>query len=500
MIGAGSSLPGRQAFAQTLPQKLSDEDIAYLPAFQQNALIAQKKLTALELAKIYISRREEVDLKHGLNSFISYDKTTILKNAALIDSKLKSTSAVPSMAGLFAVATDVLEFKALPLTAGTELLNHSPSLQNAFCLELFVQNLGLVAAKTNLDEFTFGVFGQNEFYGQVKNPFDLKRSPGGSSAGTAVAVASGLCSFGIGSDASGSVRIPAAVCGLFGFKPTKGAISSSGLISFVPFKDSVGVMARSAKDITAVFESLCKEDRADRFSGVVSQVTSAKVKSITSRVKIAALDDYVTLSDKATQKSFQMAIADLAKMNVSIEHRKFDLISLLNEAGRIINFVEQKANIEALMKDKLPDRKLSEISSKLQGSTKRYLEEAKVMSTERYQKASSLDRERIEKRVDALFKDFDFLLTPTTGAYSPTLNYLKSPAKNRRAFSEQFKSPCELAGFLGLPAITVPLSQNETGLPVGLQLIGRKFSDFSLLQFAQTLDGNVARYSRPKFI
>jgi aspartyl-tRNA(Asn)/glutamyl-tRNA(Gln) amidotransferase subunit A len=281
---ADASIAKNKPDRKKIIKPTADEDIAFLSLHEQAQLIRTKKLSSLELTKIYFQRIKNLETEatsdRKLNCFITLNEENALSKAKEFDALAAKNKWQGPLHGTLISIKDDLEVAGMPMTAGSKLLQNWRPATDAFCITKLKNSGAVISGKTNLEEFTFGALGENLFYGNIKNPFNLKHSSGGSSSGSAASVSAGFCSASIGSDAAGSVRIPSAACGVYGFKPTLGMISRNGLTPFIPTKDAVGCIARSALDIKILFQSMQGYDINDPLTSLVPKNINFLIKKI----------------------------------------------------------------------------------------------------------------------------------------------------------------------------------------------------------------------------
>ncbi len=483
----------------------TDEDIAFLSLHEQAQLIRTKKLSSLELTTIYFQRiktlETEATTDRKLNSFITLNEDNALKKAKELDSLAAKNKWQGSLHGTLISIKDDLEVAGMTMTAGSKLLQNWTPTTDAFCITRLKNNGAVISGKTNLEEFTFGALGENLVYGNIKNPFNLKYSSGGSSSGSAASVAAGLSSASIGSDAAGSVRIPAAACGVYGFKPTLGMISRNGLTPFIPTKDAVGCIARSALDIKILFQSMHGYDINDPLTYLVPKNITSNTDFFNKKIfKIGYLSDILKPMNTELVSAFNKSIETLKSLNLAIDDVKIPNIKQIYTVGKTINLVEERTSIELLIKKVHPTLEFEQAIKEMQIQIQNRLSLADKISASTYCSAVIYKKNEINRTVQSLFEKVDFIILPTLGEFPPLLEGLSLKSNKLSLDVELFKFPSELAGLLGLPAITIPQGIGKDGLPIGLQIIGKPYKDNQLLDFSIFLEKKIGEYQRPRFI
>jgi aspartyl-tRNA(Asn)/glutamyl-tRNA(Gln) amidotransferase subunit A len=235
-----------------------------LSAVDLVAAVRQGDVTAVQCAEAFLRRIEQVDGK--VNAFLKVDRDGALARAADVDARRKAGRPLGPLAGLPVAVKDVLCTADLPTTCASKMLANFRPPYDAEVVRRLREADAVIVGKTNMDEFAMGGSNENSAFGAVKNPWDLSRAPGGSSGGSAACVAAAMAPVAIGSDTGGSIRQPAALCGITGLKPTYGTVSRRGLVAFASSLDQIGPMARSAADCALVMETIAGHDPGDSTS------------------------------------------------------------------------------------------------------------------------------------------------------------------------------------------------------------------------------------------
>jgi len=389
----------------------------------------------------------------------------------------------------------------LPCTAGSKILENYIAPYDATVIKKLRDAGAIFLGKTNMDEFAMGSSTENSGFFPTKNPHDLSRVPGGTSGGSAAAVAADDCCYALGSDTGGSIRQPASFCGVVGLKPTYGAVSRYGLISFASSLDQIGLFAKTAEDAKIIFEAIKGKDELDSTSAEPN--FKSKILNLKS-VKIGIPKEYfIEGMEIEVEKIIKNAIKKIEALGVKIEkislpHSKYALACYY-----IICTSEASANLARY--DGIRYGCKSQIKSQIQNLTEVYLEnrgqgfgtEVKrrimlgtyALSTgyyEAYYLKAQKVRTLIKQDFDKAFEKIDFVLTPT----SPTPAFkLGEKTKDllQMYLSDIFTVPVSLAG---IPALSLPIGKTQ-GLPVGLQIIGKPFQEKKILNFANYLEKNI---------
>ena len=277
--------------------------------------LKEGKITAVELAKKYLAKIKEKDAK--LNSYITVCEETALAQAELSDKRRAEGKERGILDGVPIAIKDIIVTKGILTTAGSKILENFVPPYDATVVKKLKKAGAVILGKTNLDEFAMGSSTENSFYGPTKNPWDLKRVPGGSSGGSAVAVAADLAVGALGSDTGGSIRQPASLCGIVGFKPTYGAVSRFGLIAMASSLDQIGPMTKTVEDAEILFGVIAGYDKKDATS------QGSKVKKSLSKnrkIKLGLPKEYFIRGiEKGTEKIILESVKKLEKAGFAIE-------------------------------------------------------------------------------------------------------------------------------------------------------------------------------------
>jgi aspartyl-tRNA(Asn)/glutamyl-tRNA(Gln) amidotransferase subunit A len=447
---------------------------------------------AFHLAKIK-------DKKH-LNAFLEVYETEALSRASEIDQKIKSGKA-GKLAGLVVGLKDVLSYKGHALQAGSSILSGYIASYNATAVQRLLDEDAIIIGRQNCDEFAMGSSNENPTFGPVLNDADNSRVPGGSSGGSAVAVMADMCQVSLGSDTGGSVRQPAAFCGVVGLKPTYSRISRYGLIAYGSSFDCIGVFSKSVSDCAQVLEVIAG---ADDFDGTASQKSvPAYSNEITTnqskKYKIAFMRD--ALESDALQPEIKSAMQATIKKLEGAGHTLSPIDFPLNEyvlpTYYILATAEASSNLSRFDGVRYGHR--STQTTDLQSLYKKTRTEGFSPEVQRrillgtfvlsssyydayYHKAQQV-RRLIRESMKAIFKENDFILMPT----APTTAF---------KIGEHSSNPVEMyladlfsvqANVAGVPGISVPCGKDNNGLPIGLQFLADDFNEGGLMTMANQL-------------
>lgn len=459
--------------------------------------LQQGTLTCQELVRYHLGNIQQ---KKHLNAFLSVYDEEALAQAVIIDQKIKSGTA-GKLAGLIVGLKDVLAHKDHPLQASSRVLDGFVSQFNGTAVQRLLDEDAIIIGRQNCDEFAMGSSNENSAFGPVLNDADNTRVPGGSSGGSAVAVQADMCRVSIGSDTGGSVRQPAAFCGLVGLKPTYSRISRYGLVAYGSSFDCIGIFGKSVEDVALVLEVMAGADDYD--STVSRKPVPAYSEEIKKSAKSAYKVAYVREIDSSEGLQPEIKQAILAKINEikaaghTVEVVDFPLQEYVLPTYYILATAEASSNLSRFDGVRYGYRStnttdLNSLYKKTRSEgfgkevQRRILLGTFVLSASYYDayytKAQKV-RRLIREKTKALFQQYDFIVMPITPTTAFKLGeHTENPLEMYLAdlFSVQ-------ANVAGVPAISLPCGEDQQGLPIGLQVIADDFEESKLLHFSTTL-------------
>ena len=457
-------------------------------------LLSSKKISSKELTNYFLKRISKFDSK--LNSFISVNEDHANIQADKAD-KLISEKKNNLLTGIPIAHKDLFSTKDILTTCGSKMLEkYLPPFDATVVKKL--NDAGMVSiGKTNMDEFAMGSSNESSYFGEVKNPWNLEKVPGGSSGGSASAVAARLSPVATGSDTGGSIRQPAAFCGLTGLKPTYGSVSRYGMIAYASSLDQGGPIGKSAEDCAVIFNEIKGFDKNDSTSN--HQVTLKKTqlnlsKEEVNKISIGIPKEYFSndLDEGISNVIFQ-AIEEFKKLGFNIKEVSLPNHSYSVPAYYIIASAEASSNLSRYDGVKFGYRCKDPINlddlylrTRKEGFgkevKKRIMIGTYALSSgyydEYYIRALKI-RRIIQDNFKEAFKEVDFIFSPTSPTTAFSLGEKTSSALEMY-LSDVYTTPVNLAG---LPAISIPVGFNNE-LPVGMQIIGDYFSESKILNVA----------------
>ncbi|MBD2365147.1 AtzE family amidohydrolase [Anabaena minutissima FACHB-250] len=449
-------------------------------------------VSAVEVTKAALARISESDRK--LNCFTAVTAETALADAAQIDQEIAQGNHPGSLAGVPFAVKNLFDIAGLTTLAGAKInAENPPATKDATAIAKLKQAGAVLVGALNMDEYAYGFVTENFHYGATRNPHDLQRVAGGSSGGSAAAVAAGLVPFTLGSDTNGSIRVPAALCGVFGFKPTYGRLSRAGVALFSSSLDHIGPFARSVRDIATIFDVLQGEDNRDRVcTKRPAEPTLPQLHQDISALRIALTkpaegiaDDYFAKGATSEALAAVYKVADALDVNTYIT---------LPEAhrARAAAFV-----ITACEGANLHLEKLRSHPQDFDPATRdRFLAGALIPSNW-YLQAQRF-RRWYRDRIREVFQQVDIILAPTTPIAAPLIGQQTMTLDRQeilvRPHLGLFTQPLS---FIGLPVLSVPV-QHPNCLPLGVQLIAAPYNEAFILQVASVLEaqGVVSTYKK----
>ncbi len=396
---------------------------------------------------------------------------------------------------------DNIQVKGWNVTCASKILQGYVAPYDATVIEK-VKAAGLTPfGRANMDEFAMGSSTETSFYGKTLNPHDPERVPGGSSGGSAAAVGAGVAIAALGSDTGGSIRQPAAFCGIVGMKPTYGRVSRWGLAAYSSSLDQIGPMTRNVEDAAILYDIISGHDPHDSTSADIDNTPVAPNLDANRKLKIAVIDNYVKDASTEVQEAYETAIKALKEAGHTVVHKELMGAKYDIAAYYIVATAEASANLSRYdgvrygnRAEGVKDLKELYIKTRSEGFgeevKRRILLGSFVLSSGYYdayylkaQKVRHLIKDEFEK----VFEDADLILSPV--APTPAFKFGEMADPLQMYLSDVYTVGINLAG---LPAISLPIQKTADGLPVGLQLIGRHFDEKTVFDGALSLEKTVA--------
>jgi len=474
-------------------------DLISLTIKQIHEGLKSKDFSAEELVDAFVGRIEKEDKE--IHAFLEVFADSAKEAAALIDNKIKAGEKIGYLEGVPTAIKDNILIKGRKCTAASKILENFIAPYDATVIEKLKKNGVIFLGKTNLDEFAMGSSTENSAFGVTCNPHDLERVPGGSSGGSAAAVAARECVFALGSDTGGSIRQPASFCGVVGLKPTYGAVSRFGLMAMASSLDQIGPLTRNVEDCELVFEAIKGQDVKDATSADFPP--EVKRTSVNNRIIIGLPKEcFAQGLDKQVEKIIKEVIEKLARQGMGVEEISLPHSEYALACYYIIMASEVSANLarydgikygysavfdKQLKADHLLDVYLKSRQQGFGDEVRRRIILGTYSLSAGYYDAYYLRAQKVRTKILEDFKKafakVDLIITPV----SPTPAFKigeKIDDPVTMYLSDIYTVPVNLAG---LPALSLPVGKSGN-LPVGLQIIGPHFSEKLIFETARIIE------------
>jgi aspartyl-tRNA(Asn)/glutamyl-tRNA(Gln) amidotransferase subunit A len=442
---------------------------------------------------------ESIAKKKQLNAFLEVFEKSAKEQAEKVDLKIKSGNA-GKLAGVLIALKDNICYKGHQVSASSKILEGFESLYSSTVVERLLAEDAIIIGRTNCDEFAMGSSNENSAFGKVLNPLNEKCVPGGSSGGSAVAVAAGLCHVALGSDTGGSIRQPASFCGVVGFKPTYGRVSRWGLIAYASSFDQIGPITKTVKDAALVTEIIAGADEYDSTASRHEVPFYSKSISEKKKFKIAYLKDCIEANglDPEVKSSVVKKLDALKAAGHTVEAVDFPYLDYLVPVYYVLTTAEASSNLARF--DGVHYGYRSKDAKDLEGTYKKSRSEGFGKEVKRrimlgtfvlsagyydayYSKGQKV-RRLLQQKTFEILKDFDFIVTPSTPGTA--FEFGKNSADPIKMYLEDIFTV--QANITGIPAISIPCGTHTNGLPIGMQIMGNYFKEVDLFTFANELE------------
>lgn len=466
----------------------------------------EKIFTATEITKAYIERIKKFDGK--IQAFIHLDEERALQEAEKADRRIQRGERLDLLTGIPVAIKDNICTKGIKTTCASKMLEDFLPPYDATLVRKLKEAGAILLGKTNMDEFAMGSSTENSAFAITRNPWDATKVPGGSSGGSAAAVAAAFTPLAIGSDTGGSIRQPASFCGVVGLKPTYGLVSRYGLIAFASSLDQMGPLARRVEDCALALQVIQGYDEMDSttYKGEYTRDYLLGLEENIRGLRIGVPKEFFpTGLDSEIAKAIDESIKTLEGMGAVIETFSLPIVDVALSSYYIISSAEASSNLARYdgIRYGYRSKTFEGVDDLIVNSrTEAFGKEVKrrimmgtyVLSSgyyDAYYKKAMLIREKIKNSFQRAFEAYDMILSPT----SPILPF---------GIGEKMEDPLEMyladiytvsVNIAGLPAISVPCGFSSTKLPIGLQLIGNYFSEGQLLKIAYHFQQQLGIYS-----
>lgn len=476
-----------------------------LTATELSQMLKNKECSAVELTRSVLDRINAVDGK--INAYITVTDELALAKAESVDQMRVKGETLSDLAGIPIAIKDNICTKGVLTTCASHMLYNFKPPYDATVMEKLNATDFVLCGKLNMDEFAMGSSCENSYFKKTANPHGVDYVPGGSSGGSAAAVAAGEAIMSLGSDTGGSIRLPASYCGIVGLKPTYGSVSRYGLVAFASSLDQIGPFGRSVSDVAMLYTAVCGSDKMDATTAAKSYPDfKSSLNPSVQGVRIGIPKEYFSDGVSAEVKDSVMKAVKLLEQNGAIiKEVSLPSTDYALSAYYIISSAEASSNLARFDGVKYGYRSenfesLTEMYENTRSEgfgdevKRRILLGTFVLSSgyyDAYYKRAKLLQLRIQEEFSNTFKDVDVLLTPTG-----TDTAFKLGQKNDDPIKMYANDICTVTvNIAGLPAISLPCGKGSNGMPIGMQLIGDKFSEQLLCNVSQQYEQLVGGFN-----
>ena len=456
--------------------------------------LKKKEFSCLELTKSFLERIAQADKR--ISSFLTVTSKEALLQAKIVDDWISKKKEIPLMAGVSCAVKDNILVEGVKATAGSRILENYIAPYDATVIKKLKEKGAVILGKTNLDEFAMGSSTENSAFFPTKNPHDESGVRGGSSGGSAAAVAANLCGFALGSDTGGSIRQPASFCGVVGLKPTYGAVSRYGLISMASSLDQIGPLTKNVQDCKIVFDTISGKDPFDSTSVELPKIQNTGYEIQNTRIGIPK-EYFIEGMDTEVEKIIKNSIKKFEDLGIRIEEISLPHTEYALATYYIIMPAEVSANLArydgikyGFFKKGAESLQNSYLESRGEGFgdevRRRIMLGTYTLSAgyyEAYYLRAQKIRTLIQKDFQKAFEKVDFIFTPV----SPTPAFQigeKITDPFTMYLSDIFTIAVNLAG---LPALSLPVGK-AGNLPIGLQIIAKSFKEDKIFEIGKIFE------------
>ncbi len=484
-------------------------NITELTVHELQEKLKNKELTIKEITKAYIDRINEKE--KDVEAFVTLLTDEAEKKAEEIQNK--SEEADNDLAGIPIGIKDNICTKGIKTTCSSKMLENFVSPYDATVMEKINEKNMINLGKLNMDEFAMGGSTEYSYFKKTKNPWNLKRVPGGSSGGSAAAVAADMVPWALGSDTGGSIRQPASFCGVVGLKPTYGLISRYGLVAFASSLDQIGPITKDVRDAAILLNVIAGHDEKDSTSVNIEKKDYTKcLKNNVKGLKIGVPKEFFAEGiNEEVKKTLEESIERYKKLGAQIEEFSLDVAKYSLASYYIIACAEASSNLGRFDGIRYTYRtkefkNLRELYKKSRSEgfgaevKRRIILGTYVLSSgyyDAYYKKAQKVRTLVMNQFNKAFEKYDVILTPT----SPTVSF-EIGSKSNNPLEMYLADICTVSvNIAGLPGISIPVGVDKEGMPIGMQLIGNKFCEETILNAAYTFeqDYKFREKYRPEF-
>ncbi len=452
----------------------AESELAFLTVEEAGRLLRRKELSPVELVEMSLARIERDS--SNLNAFLTVTAEHARRQARAAERELRRGRPKSLLHGIPVALKDNFYTRGIRTTAGSKILADFVPKEDSEVAKRLVRAGAILLGKTNMHEFAYGITSENPHYGPVHNPWALERISGGSSGGSAAAIATGMCFASVGTDTGGSIRVPASLCGIVGMKPTYGLVSVEGTVPLAPGFDHAGPMARNVADACIVLEAIA----GNYPKGMARPDYRTLRKNRPRKLRLGWPKDYFfERVDSEVRRLVERAVQTLAKaLNARVAEVPMPRLAEAIEAST--NVIVAEASYYHESQGYFPAR-AAEYGEDVRG----HLEWGAKLRAVDYMRGIERRRE-VNATFDAAFERADVIVAPATPIPASRIgeNQIRAAGERETTVRAELLRMTRPGNITGLPAISIPCGFTQAGLPAGLQLIGPRWSEAKLLSIA----------------
>ena len=473
-------------------------NITELTVHELQEKLKSKELTITDINKAYIDRINEKE--KDVQAFITLTTDEALEKSKNIEEKVNKGEIKGELAGIPIGIKDNMCINGVKTTCASKMLENFIAPYNATAIEKINDENMISLGKTNMDEFAMGSSTETSYFKKTKNPWDLSRVPGGSSGGSAAAVASNMVPWALGSDTGGSIRQPAGCCGIVGLKPTSGLVSRYGLIAYASSLDQIGTFTKDVEDTAILLNVIAGHDDKDTTSAEIEKRDYTKaLKNDVKGLRIAVPKEFFGDGiNKEVKEIIEKAIEKYKELGAIIEEVSLNVAEYALATYYIIACAEASSNLGRFdgirygyRSPKFNNLRDIYINSRSEGFgdevKRRIILGTYVLSSgyyDAYYKKAQQVRTLVKNKFDEVFENHDIILTPI----APTTAF-KIGEKSDNPLEMYLSDICTVSvNIAGLPGLSIPCGVDREGMPVGMQLIGKRFGEETILNAGYTYE------------
>ena len=473
-------------------------NITELTVHELQEKLKNKELTITEINKAYIDRINEKE--KDVQAFITLITDEALEKSKNIEEKVNKGEIKGELAGIPIGIKDNMCINGVKTTCASKMLENFIAPYNATAIEKINDENMISLGKTNMDEFAMGSSTETSYFKKTKNPWDLSRVPGGSSGGSAAAVASNMVPWALGSDTGGSIRQPAGCCGIVGLKPTYGLVSRYGLIAYASSLDQIGTFTKDVEDTAILLNVIAGHDDKDTTSAEIEKRDYTKaLKNDVKGLRIAVPKEFFGDGiNKEVKEIIEKAIEKYKELGAIIEEVSLNVAEYALATYYIIACAEASSNLGRFdgirygyRSPKFNNLRDIYINSRSEGFgdevKRRIILGTYVLSSgyyDAYYKKAQQVRTLVKNKFDEVFENHDIILTPIAPTTAITIG-----EKSDNPLEMYLSDICTVSvNIAGLPGLSIPCGVDRGGMPVGMQLIGKRFGEETILNAGYTYE------------